>query len=120
MLRSVQTVLSIEELLFIQYYRNGCKLDNMAHIAHNCIVGDKVIICGQSGLAGSVKIGDYTMLSGHVEWHGVAIGEKCQIGGHSGVTGDVESGQIYSGYPARPLREWLRAQATLRKISKKK
>lgn len=98
----------------------GSKLDNMAHVAHNCIVGQNVIICGQSGLAGSVKVGDFSMLSGHVGVApGVTVGEKCQIGGHSGVTGDVESGQIYSGYPARPLREWLRAQATLRKISKK-
>ena len=98
----------------------GSKLDNLVHIAHNCILGDKVIVCGQSGLAGSVRVGEFSMLSGHVGVApGVEIGEKTQVGGHSAVTGNLESGQIYSGYPARPLREWLRAQATLRKLVKK-
>lgn len=99
---------------------SGSKLDNLVHIAHNCILGAKVIVCGQSGLAGSVRVGEFSMLSGHVGVApGVEIGEKTQVGGHSAVTGNLEGGQIYSGYPARPLREWLRAQATLRKLVKK-
>jgi UDP-3-O-[3-hydroxymyristoyl] glucosamine N-acyltransferase len=92
----------------------------MVHVAYNCIIGSKVIVCGQTGLAGSAKVGNYSMLSGHVGVApGVELGEKTQVGGHSAVTGNLEGGQIYSGYPARPLREWLRAQATLRKLTKK-
>tara|TARA_B100000925_G_scaffold285772_1_gene262523 strand:- start:6861 stop:7874 length:1014 start_codon:yes stop_codon:yes gene_type:complete len=98
----------------------GSKLDNLVHLAHNCILDENVIVCGQSGLAGSVRVGKFSMLSGHVGVApGVEIGEKAQVGGHSAVTGNLEGGQVYSGYPARPLKEWLRSQATLRKLAKK-
>jgi len=43
---------------------NGCKFDNMVHIAHNCKVGNHVVIAGQSGLAGSVTLGDYVIIGG--------------------------------------------------------
>lgn len=43
---------------------NGCKFDNMVHIAHNCKVGDNVIIAGQSGLAGSVTLGNNVLIGG--------------------------------------------------------
>lgn len=43
---------------------NGCKFDNMVHIAHNCKVGDHVIIAGQSGLAGSVTLGNHVIIGG--------------------------------------------------------
>jgi UDP-3-O-[3-hydroxymyristoyl] glucosamine N-acyltransferase len=43
---------------------NGCKFDNMVHIAHNCKVGDHVIIAGQSGLAGSVTIENNVLIGG--------------------------------------------------------
>ncbi len=43
---------------------NGCKFDNMVHIAHNCKIGDHVIIAGQSGLAGSVTIGNNVLIGG--------------------------------------------------------
>ncbi|TGN18976.1 UDP-3-O-(3-hydroxymyristoyl)glucosamine N-acyltransferase [Leptospira idonii] len=43
---------------------NGCKFDNMVHIAHNCVVGNHVIIAGQSGLAGSVTLGNNVIIGG--------------------------------------------------------
>ncbi|GBF42814.1 UDP-3-O-[3-hydroxymyristoyl] glucosamine N-acyltransferase [Leptospira ellinghausenii] len=43
---------------------NGCKFDNMVHVAHNCKVGDHVIIAGQSGLAGSVTLGNHVIIGG--------------------------------------------------------
>jgi len=96
----------------------GCRFDNMVHIAHNCHIGKKVLFCGQSGVAGSTKIGARTAISGNV---GIApnieIGEDCQIGGNAGVTSNLSSGSVVSGYPARPLREWLRSNAVLRKLS---
>lgn len=53
---------------------NGCKFDNMVHIAHNCKVGDHVIIAGQSGLAGSVTIGNNVLIGG-----GCAISDHLTI-----------------------------------------
>ncbi len=44
--------------------KDGCKFDNMVHIAHNCNVGKNVIIAGQSGLAGSTTLGDNVIVGG--------------------------------------------------------
>jgi UDP-3-O-[3-hydroxymyristoyl] glucosamine N-acyltransferase len=100
---------------------SGTKLDNLVQIAHNVQLGNGVIICSQSGVAGSTTIGDFTVIGGatavtdHIE-----VGKGCQIGGKSGVTGNLEDGAIVSGYPARPVKEWLRGVAYLRKASQKK
>ena len=60
------------------------------------------------------------MLSGQVSVApGLVIESGAQVGGSATVTGNLEGNNIYSGYPARPLREWLRSQATLRKLMKK-
>lgn len=99
----------------------GSKIDNQVHIAHNCKLGRGVIICGQSGLAGSVTLGDFVVLGGAVNVApNVVIGQGAQIGGMSGVTGHVPENAVYGGHPARPLNEWLKSAAVLRKIAFKK
>lgn len=96
----------------------GSKIDNQVHIAHNCKLGRGVIICGQSGLAGSVTLEDFVVLGGAVNVApNVVVGKGAQIGGMSGVTGHVPENGVYGGHPARPLSEWLKASAVLRKIS---
>ncbi|MGE0269448.1 MAG: UDP-3-O-(3-hydroxymyristoyl)glucosamine N-acyltransferase [Candidatus Omnitrophota bacterium] len=99
----------------------GSKIDNQVHIAHNCILGKGVIICGQSGLAGSVTLGDYVVLGGAVNVApNVVVGQGAQIGGMSGVTGHVPERAVYGGHPARPVSEWLKSSAFLRRISNRK
>ena len=48
----------------------------------------------------------------------ITIGKGAQIAGQSGVFGDVPAGETWSGYPARPHKEALRAQAALLKLAK--
>lgn len=43
---------------------DGCKFDNMVHVAHNVILGKNVIIAGQSGVAGSTTIEDDVLIGG--------------------------------------------------------
>jgi UDP-3-O-[3-hydroxymyristoyl] glucosamine N-acyltransferase len=92
----------------------GTKIDNLVHIAHNCRVGTNCLFAAQVGLAGSVVVEDGSALGGQA---GVAdhrtIGAGARVAAQAGVFGDVPAGQTWSGYPARPHREALRAQAAL-------
>jgi UDP-3-O-[3-hydroxymyristoyl] glucosamine N-acyltransferase len=100
---------------------DGSKLDNQVQIAHNCKLGRGVIMCGQSGLAGSATLGDYTLVGGKAAvGPGFTLGDRCQIGGAAVVNNDWPDDSILGGHPARPVKEWLRGVAHLRKEALKK
>lgn len=96
----------------------GTKIDNLVQIGHNCSIGALCLIMSQVGLAGSTKVGDGCILAGQVGVSGhLEIGDRAQLGAQAGVFGDVPAGEVWSGYPARPHRESLRASAALFKLS---
>ena len=96
----------------------GSKLDNQVQVAHNCKLGIGVIMCGQSGLAGSCTVLDYAVLGGRVAVApGITIGKGAQIAGNAGVIGNVMDGEVVGGFPARDIKEWMRGVAVLRKMS---
>jgi len=69
---------------------NGCLLMAGAHIAHDCVVGDHVIMANNATLAGHVHVGDHAIFGGLSAVHQhVRIGPHAMIGGMSGVTHDV-------------------------------
>lgn len=97
----------------------GTKIDNLCHIAHNCVIGEDVIMAAQVGMAGSCVIEDGAMLGGQV-----GLGEKVTIakgvilGGQGGVLPGKKiegEGVVYWGTPAQPVREYLRGLARMRK-----
>lgn len=94
----------------------GTKIDNLVHVGHNVKIGNGCIIVAQVGVAGSVEVGSGTQLGGQAGIAGhLTIGPGTRIAAQAGVIGNVPGGQTYSGYPARPHREALRASAlTLR------
>jgi UDP-N-acetylglucosamine acyltransferase len=60
------------------------------HIAHDCRLGNKIIMANQCLLAGHVIIGDQANLSGHVGVHQfVRIGRLCMVGGFTKLTKDL-------------------------------
>jgi UDP-N-acetylglucosamine acyltransferase len=67
-----------------------CLLMVASHVAHDCIVGDKVILTNQATLGGHVQVGDQANIGGLA-----AVQQRCRIGAHAfiggvcGVTVDV-------------------------------
>ena len=99
---------------------DGCKIDNLVQIAHNCVLGRSCIMAGSSGLAGSVTLGDGVIIGGsssikdHVTIHSGAV-----VGGGSGVMGDVAAGKTVVGYPATDSRDMFKQWVALRNLIKK-
>ncbi len=95
---------------------NGVKIDNLVQVAHNVQIGNGVILCGHVALGGSTKIGDYAVLGGKsAVADNLDVGMAAQVSGGSIVIGNVKPKEIVGGYPARPMREFLRGIAFLRK-----
>jgi UDP-3-O-[3-hydroxymyristoyl] glucosamine N-acyltransferase len=98
---------------------DGTKIDNLVQIGHNVKIGRLCLIMAQVGIAGSARIGDGCVLAGQAGIGGhITIGDGARIGGQAGVFGDVPPGESWSGYPARPHRESLRATSSLLRLPK--
>jgi UDP-3-O-[3-hydroxymyristoyl] glucosamine N-acyltransferase len=102
---------------------NRTKIDNQVHIAHNCIVGEDVLLCGRTTLGGSVTIGDRTMVGGAVVLNDQAVvGSDAKIAGGSIVLDEIPAGEAVLGVPAMPARTALAnvgAQRTLAKFCRR-
>ncbi len=98
----------------------GTKVDNLVQIGHNVRIGARCLIMATTGIAGSCEIGDDVVIAGGV---GIAdhaiIGPGAVIGAKSVVFGPgrVAADAVVSGYPARPHRTFLRAQAALYRLA---
>lgn len=97
---------------------DGCKIDNLVQIGHNSVMGRFCIMAGNSGLAGSVTLGDGVIIGGSasIKDH-VTIGSGATVGAGSGVTGDVEAGKTVLGYPAVEGRKALKQWAVLKRLA---
>ena len=73
-----------------------------AHIAHNCRVGNGVIIVNATQIAGHVEIEDYAFVSGLVGMHQfIRVGRYAMVGGMARLTRDVLPFSLVEGHPAR-------------------
>jgi UDP-3-O-[3-hydroxymyristoyl] glucosamine N-acyltransferase len=96
----------------------GTKLDNLVHVGHNVRIGQRCLLMAGVGVAGSTRIGDDVILAGHVGvTDHLVIGDGARIAAKSAVFGDIPGGASFSGHPARPHRQFLRAQAALYRVA---
>ena len=106
--------------------RKGTKIDNLVHVGHNCQIGENVILVALTGISGSSTVGKGAVLAGQVGiGDHVTVGPGVILGGQSGVfsgktiTNEGQRpGTVMFGTPARPLRQVLREQATLARLTR--
>lgn len=98
----------------------GTWIDNLVQIGHNVKIGKGCIITAQVGISGSTVIEDFVAFGGQsgVAGH-LKIGMGARIAAKSGVTRDVPAGQEYMGYPAIPMKQYLRQVALLKGLINK-
>ena len=95
----------------------GTKVDNQVQIAHNVKVGEHCLLVAQVGISGSTEIGHHTVFAGQAGAAGhLRIGSGVVAAARAAVLRDVPDGVTVAGNPARPHREWLKANANLRRL----
>jgi UDP-N-acetylglucosamine acyltransferase len=68
----------------------GTFLMAYAHVAHDCVLGDEVVVASQAGLAGHVEVEDRAMIGGQAGIHQfVRIGRYAMVGACSAVLQDI-------------------------------
>jgi UDP-N-acetylglucosamine acyltransferase len=77
---------------------DDCYLMSYCHVAHDCILGQGVIMANSAHLGGHIEIGARAILGGIVAVHQfVRVGEYALVGGVSGVAKDVPPYTLASG-----------------------
>lgn len=98
--------------------KQGTKIDNLVHIAHNVKIGEKTLLIAQVGIAGSSKVGNNCIIAGQAGISGhIELGDKTYVLAKSGVTKNFNGGKI-SGFPAREHNEELKNEVLYRKTPK--
>jgi UDP-3-O-[3-hydroxymyristoyl] glucosamine N-acyltransferase len=98
----------------------GSMIDNLVQIGHNVRLGKGCVIAAQVGISGSSVLGDLVVMGGQggIAGH-LNIGSGAQIAAQSGILRDIEPGAKIMGTPAKPLKQFFREVAILRRLAHK-
>ncbi|OGB89008.1 hypothetical protein A2625_04705 [candidate division WOR-1 bacterium RIFCSPHIGHO2_01_FULL_53_15] len=98
----------------------GTKIDNLTHVAHNCVFGQHCAITALVGFAGSVTFKDHVSVGGMAGFNGhITVGENTVVMAKAGVTKDIPANSVVSGFPAQEHMEEMKYQAALKRLAKK-
>jgi len=101
--------------------KSNAKLDNLIQIGHNCEIGEYSIVVSQVGLSGSTIVGQGVVIGGQCGTAGhLKIGDRAMLAARTGVTKSLEGGKVYGGFPAVEIKTWRKMQAALMRLVKKK
>jgi UDP-N-acetylglucosamine acyltransferase len=74
-----------------------------AHVAHDCVIGNKSQLANCASLGGHVELGEWAIIGGLAAIHQfVKIGPHAFVGGSSGLTRDVPPYVMAAGNPCIP------------------
>ena len=95
----------------------GVKLDDQVHIGHNCEVGEYTRLCGQTGIAGSTKIGKWCVFGGQSSASDhLTIGDRVMVAARGALHRDAPDGAILGGTPGIEIERWRRYAAILPRL----
>lgn len=96
----------------------GTKIDNLVQIGHNVVIGRRCVIVAQTGIAGSASLDDFVVMGGQSGIAGhLKVGAGTQIAGASHVTENMPPRSRVVGTPAIPIREWTRQRMAVRRLA---
>ncbi|MCB1651168.1 MAG: UDP-3-O-(3-hydroxymyristoyl)glucosamine N-acyltransferase [Alphaproteobacteria bacterium] len=99
----------------------GTWIDNLVQIGHNVKIGRGCVIVAQVGISGSTVLEDFVAIGGQAGLAGhLRIGQGARIAAQTGVMRDLQGGQEYMGYPALPIRQFMKQVALLKRLADKK
>ncbi|HCQ70871.1 MAG: UDP-3-O-(3-hydroxymyristoyl)glucosamine N-acyltransferase [Alphaproteobacteria bacterium] len=98
----------------------GTWIDNLVQIGHNVKIGRCCVIVSQVGISGSTVLDDFVMMGGQsgVAGH-LKIGSGARIAAQSGIMRDVPAGEEQMGSPAMPSKQFMRQVAALKRLINK-
>jgi len=100
--------------------KKGTKIDNLVQIAHNCELGKGCIIVSQTGISGSTILGQNVVMGGQSATSGhLKIGDFATIAARGGVSKSLPGGKVYGGFPILLQKDWLKLQAKILRFFKK-
>jgi len=91
--------------------KTGVKIDNLVHIAHNCVIGENTIIAAMAGFAGSAKIGKSCMIGGGARiGPNISIADRTVISPTTPIARSIKKeGQRFTGaVPPLNHKDWLK------------
>lgn len=97
---------------------NGVKIDNLVQLGHNDHVGEHTTISGQSGLAGSVKMGRKCIIGGGVSISdNIEIADNVTLAGRSSVANSINQPGVYASViPVVEAGKWRRILARIKQL----
>lgn len=99
----------------------GTKIDNLVQVSHNCELGEDCLLVCQTALAGSTRLGNGVTMGGQSGATGhLEIGDHATIASRAGVTKSLRGAKVYGGFPAIEQKLWLKMQARLLQLIKKR
>jgi UDP-3-O-[3-hydroxymyristoyl] glucosamine N-acyltransferase len=96
------------------------RIDNLVHIAHNCIIGKGSVLVTQTGLSGSTTLGEYVVMAGQSGTTGhLEIASHTTISARGVVSKSItEPNKQWAGFPLIEHRSWLKLQGRISKLLK--
>ena len=96
---------------------DGVKIDNLVHVAHNVVLHANAFIIANAMLGGSTVVGEGAWIAPSASLlQQLDIGKNATVGVGAVVTKNIPADEVWTGSPARPLKEFLTMQKKIKSL----